>query len=47
METIKYTFVNTDILLDKLVSSLSKVKEIAIDLEHHSHRSYLGITCLM
>ncbi len=25
----------------------SQVKEIAIDLEHHSYRSYLGFTCLM
>jgi len=24
-----------------------KVKEIAIDLEHHSYRSYQGFTCLM
>jgi exosome complex exonuclease RRP6 len=26
---------------------LNKEKEIAVDLEHHSARTYLGITCLM
>jgi ribonuclease D len=25
----------------------SKVKEIAVDLEHHNYRSFLGFTCLM
>lgn len=25
----------------------SKIKEIAVDLEHHSYRSFLGFTCLM
>ena len=26
---------------------LADTKEIAVDLEHHSTRTYLGITCLM
>ena len=26
---------------------LAQASEIAIDLEHHSQRTYLGITCLM
>ena len=26
---------------------LAKADEIAVDLEHHDHRTYLGITCLM
>ena len=25
----------------------ARVTEIAIDLEHHSHRTYLGLVCLM
>ena len=25
----------------------SKIREIAVDLEHHSYRSFLGFTCLM
>jgi exosome complex exonuclease RRP6 len=30
-----------------LAKDLEKETEIAVDLEHHSYRSYLGITCLM
>ncbi|XP_052449326.1 exosome component 10 isoform X2 [Carassius gibelio] len=40
-------FINT---LDELVAlneKLAKVSEFAVDLEHHSYRSFLGITCLM
>ncbi|KAK2885832.1 hypothetical protein QQF64_020709 [Cirrhinus molitorella] len=36
--------------LDDLVAlneKLAKVSEFAVDLEHHSYRSFLGITCLM
>uniref|UniRef100_A0A6B2KXI9 Exosome complex component 10 n=1 Tax=Arcella intermedia TaxID=1963864 RepID=A0A6B2KXI9_9EUKA len=33
--------------LEELVKMLSKEKEIAIDLEHHSYRSFHGFTCLM
>lgn len=33
--------------LVRLNSSLKKVREIAVDLEHHSFRSFLGFTCLM
>uniref|UniRef100_A0A673IU85 Exosome complex component 10 n=1 Tax=Sinocyclocheilus rhinocerous TaxID=307959 RepID=A0A673IU85_9TELE len=40
-------FINT---LDDLVAlneKLAKMSEFAVDLEHHSYRSFLGITCLM
>jgi exosome complex exonuclease RRP6 len=47
METTPFTFVNTEQQLAILIDDLNKVSEIAIDLEHHNHRSYLGITCLM
>lgn len=33
--------------LIELVDKLKKAPEIAIDLEHHSFRTYQGITCLM
>ncbi|CAH1775667.1 unnamed protein product [Owenia fusiformis] len=33
--------------LTNLVKDLKKETEIAVDLEHHSYRTYLGITCLM
>lgn len=40
-------FVQTESELTSLVQKLVKCCEIAIDLEHHSYRSYQGITCLM
>ena len=33
--------------LEVLAKELNEVTEFAVDLEHHSYRSYLGITCLM
>ncbi|XP_052284774.1 exosome component 10-like [Dreissena polymorpha] len=33
--------------LEPLVNMLKKQTEIAVDLEHHSYRTFLGITCLM
>ncbi|KAK0166990.1 hypothetical protein PV327_004445 [Microctonus hyperodae] len=30
-----------------MMDDLSKYKEIAVDLEHHSYRTFQGITCLM
>ncbi|XP_076278935.1 exosome component Rrp6 isoform X2 [Lasioglossum baleicum] len=30
-----------------LIQDLKRYKEIAVDLEHHSYRSFQGITCLM
>lgn len=31
----------------EMLEELKKVREIAIDLEHHDYRSYMGLTCLM
>ena len=42
-----FTFVNTEELLEEMRVKLSKASEIAIDLEHHNQRTFLGITCLM
>lgn len=33
-------YVSTKEQLDELITHLGSVKELAIDLEHHSHRSY-------
>ncbi|VVC94326.1 unnamed protein product [Leptidea sinapis] len=41
------TFINTQSQLNDLLRHLETVTEFAVDLEHHSYRSYLGITCLM
>uniref|UniRef100_A0A2A4JBP7 Exosome complex component 10 homolog n=1 Tax=Heliothis virescens TaxID=7102 RepID=A0A2A4JBP7_HELVI len=42
-----FTYVDTEAKLDALVEHLNTVKELAIDLEHHSYRTYQGITCLI
>ena len=41
------TMVNTGLSLDLMISELKKAAEVAVDLEHHAYRSYLGFTCLM
>lgn len=41
------TFINTVDQLNDLATVLDEQSIIAIDLEHHSYRSYLGFTCLM
>ncbi|XP_076019569.1 exosome complex component 10 [Genypterus blacodes] len=40
-------FVDTLEDLVELNGKLCKVSEFAVDLEHHSYRSFLGLTCLM
>ncbi len=39
--------VNTLEGLNSMVAELSKFKEIGVDLEAHSYRTYLGLTCLI
>ncbi|XP_076859303.1 exosome complex component 10 [Brachyhypopomus gauderio] len=41
------TFIDTLEDLVALNEKLAKTTEFAVDLEHHSYRSFLGITCLM
>lgn len=41
------TWVDTVAALHELASTLECVSEIAIDLEHHSYRTFQGFTCLM
>ena len=43
----KLLFIDTKELFDEFINELSKYDEIAVDLEHHSKESYLGITCLI
>lgn len=43
----QYIYVDTDVKLKAMLEELRKVTEIAVDLEHHSYRTFLGITCLM
>lgn len=49
VEDASYLWVNSEETLLKMMESLSKpeTRAIAVDLEHHSYRSYMGIVCLM
>jgi exosome complex exonuclease RRP6 len=46
-ETTTATFVETPEQLAAMLAELKIAKEIAIDLEHHETRSYIGIVSLM
>ncbi|KAL5120340.1 exosome nuclease subunit [Pleosporales sp. CAS-2024a] len=41
------TFVDTEEALATMLAELKTVKEIAVDLEHHDNRSYIGLVSLM
>ena len=47
LEETELMFVNTNEKLLQLLESLRNVDMFAVDLEHHSFRSFLGIVCLM
>ncbi|KAG8434784.1 hypothetical protein GDO86_012942 [Hymenochirus boettgeri] len=47
MQDVPYTFVANLQDLVALNEKLLKCTEFAVDLEHHSYRSFLGLTCLM
>ena len=47
LDETPFTFVETEEQLEQMAAHLAQVEEVAIDLEHHSQRTYLGITCLM
>lgn len=40
IDKTKFTFIDSLQMFKSLVTELSKVKEIAVDLEHHSYRSF-------
>jgi len=46
-EDTPFTWVATPEDLARLLQKLRHVPEIAVDLEHHSYRSYYGFVCLM
>uniref|UniRef100_A0A182MCX6 Exosome complex component 10 homolog n=1 Tax=Anopheles culicifacies TaxID=139723 RepID=A0A182MCX6_9DIPT len=47
LEETPLMFVDKESQLKELMRDLKSANEIAIDLEHHSYRSYQGFTCLM
>jgi len=47
LDETELTFIDTQDKLDDMLEKLKAVKEIAIDLEHHSYRSFQGFVCLM
>ncbi|XP_050360951.1 exosome component 10 isoform X2 [Nymphalis io] len=47
LEETNYTYIDTEELVDQLVEHLETVEELAVDVEHHSYRTYQGITCLI
>ena len=46
-EDTPFTWVATPEDLAQLLPKLQQAPEIAVDLEHHSYRSYYGFVCLM
>lgn len=47
LDAVPCTWVDTEELLRDVADALDKVTEFAVDLEHHSYRSFQGFTCLM
>ncbi|CAF1371873.1 unnamed protein product [Adineta ricciae] len=47
MDDTKYLFIDTSEKLKTMMDHIELQTELAIDLEHHSYRSYQGFTCLM
>lgn len=46
-ESTTFKWVNTISELESMLDELRKATEIAVDLEHHSYRTYAGFLCLM
>jgi len=42
-----YTLVDSKAALDAMTAALASEVELAVDVEHHSWRSFQGLTCLM
>lgn len=42
-----FELVETLEALERMAEELDGVKEVGVDLEHHHHRTYQGLTCLM
>ncbi|TWU78280.1 exosome nuclease subunit [Metarhizium rileyi] len=46
-DSTKATWVDTYEGVVEMLNELKKAKEIAVDLEHHDFRTYIGLVCLM
>ncbi|KAL0578562.1 exosome nuclease subunit [Marasmius crinis-equi] len=46
-DSTTFKWVSTSAELNSMVDELRRAQEIAVDLEHHSYRSYAGFLCLM
>lgn len=46
-ESTTFSWVSDVTALESMLENLRKATEIAVDLEHHSYRSYFGFLCLM
>ncbi|EPS43447.1 hypothetical protein H072_2568 [Dactylellina haptotyla CBS 200.50] len=46
-ESTSAIWVDSPQTLKEMVHQLSKAEEIAVDLEHHDYRTYIGLVCLM
>ena len=47
LDETPFTWVSTPIQLAELIDKLRRAREVAIDLEYHSYRTYTGFVCLM
>lgn len=47
METTPLVYVDNEKELSAMIEALRQEKEIAVDVEHHSYRTFQGITCLL
>lgn len=47
LEDTQANWVGTRLEFQNMLNKLRKATEIAVDLEHHSYRSYAGFLCLM
>ncbi|KAF8184172.1 hypothetical protein BJ912DRAFT_975089 [Pholiota molesta] len=47
LDDTQATWVDTKEDFERMLAKLKRAKEIAVDLEHHSYRSYAGFLCLM
>ena len=47
LEETPLVIIENSVDIKLLLEDLKRYKEIAVDLEHHSYRSFQGITCLM
>lgn len=47
IDEVPLTIVNSKEGLMELIETLNKLKLFAVDVEHHSYRTFLGLTCLL